>query len=251
MRKRGFSLLELMITLGVLTIVATVAVPKVQVWNARNRGLKTVMELVSDFSKAKSVAGYTVAVDTDNGKIEIPVNIDDDGSGSDKMPVYMGIRRQTAIMLRRTEYAIYQKDSMTETWDGDATVRLLKKNVLMNTVTIEKVNGNPTPESTTSFSNSGRFSFTSTGKLKYGSSGALVPAGQGGEGKCGDSDRYLPNVIFSAIIRSKISKSGNDSIWYRLDIDQRGEYLICSVFTDTDSVDYGYFSGNGSMLLDI
>ena len=244
MRKRGFSLLELMITLGVLTIVATVAVPKVQVWNARNRGLKTVMELISDFSKAKSVAGYTVAVDSENGRIEIPRNVDlPDGGGT--MPVYMGIRRQTALMFGKTEYAIYQKDTMDNTWDNSAF--LLKKNTLMNTLTLEKVNGNTVPDSMTSFEEAGLLTFTSTGKLKT-AQGKIVTTTSNDAGKCGSTSttRYLQNVIFSAVLRSKISKDSTDSIWYRVEIDQRGEYSICTVLGG-DSVSFD----NNGMLLDM
>ena len=112
MRKtNGFSLIELMVALGVLTIIATVAVPKVQVWNARNRGLQAVVEILSDFSKARSIAGYTVVGDETNGKIEIPVDVDNASAGT--MPVYIGVRLQTAMVFRAHEYAIYQKDTMT------------------------------------------------------------------------------------------------------------------------------------------
>ena len=246
MRKRGFSLLELMITLGVLTIVATVTVPKVQVWNARNRGLKTVMELISDFSKAKSVAGYTVAVDSESGKIEIPRNVDlSDGGGT--MPVYMGIRRQTALMFGKTEYAIYQKDTMDNTWNNSAF--LLKKNTLMDTVTLEKVNGNTAPDSMTSFEDAGLLTFTSTGKLKDSNGKIITTASNKDDGKCGSTSttRYLQNVIFSAVLRSKISKDSTDSIWYRVEIDQRGEYSICTVLSSSNSVSFD----NDGMLLDM
>ena len=246
MRKtNGFSLIELMIALGILTIIATVSVPRVQVWNARNRGLQTAMELISDFSKARSVAGYTVVGDQAHGKIDIPVKIDEEDAGT--MPIYMGIRRQTALMFRKTEYAIYQKDTMDNTWDNNAI--LLKKNVFMDNVTLEKVNSITPPTGTTSFANAGRYTFTSTGKLKD-SNNVLVVTGKSA-GTCGSSSqRYLQNVILSAILRSKIPGSGDDSVWYRVDIDQRGEYAICTVFKSATSVDSDDFENDG-VLLDI
>lgn len=244
-KTNGFSLIELMIALGILTIIATVSVPRVQVWNARNRGLQTAMELISDFSKARSVAGYTVVGDKTHGKIDIPVKIDDEEAGT--MPIYMGIRRQTALMFRKTEYAIYQKESMDNTWNENAI--LLKKNVLMDNVTLEKVNGNNPPTGSTSFSDAGRFTFTSTGKLR-GADNSVIVAGKSA-GTCGSSSqRYLQNVILSAILRSKIPGSGDDSIWYRVDIDQRGEYAICTVFKDASSVNSEDFENDG-ILLDI
>lgn len=239
MRKtNGFSLIELMIALGILTIIATVSVPRVQVWNARNRGLQTAMELISDFSKARSVAGYTVVGDKTHGKIDIPVKIDDEEAGS--MPIYMGIRRQTALMFRKTEYAIYQKESMDNTWNENAV--LLKKNVLMDNITIETVNGSDAPAVSTSFAPAGRFTFTSTGKLKNADN-EVITSGKSSRTCGSDSQRYLQNVILSAVLRSKIPGSG-DSIWYRVDIDQRGEYAICTAFNSTD------FQNDG-ILLDI
>jgi len=249
-KTNGFSLLELMITLGILTVVATVAVPKVQVWNARNRGLQTVMEILSDFSKARSVAGYTV-VGTSNNSIKIPTNVDaeesDDDSG--KMSVYMGIRRQTAMVFRKSEYAIYQKQSMnTDTWDAaDANTTMLKQNKLPNMITIEVVNED---DSLTGFST--LLNFNSNGKIKT-KGGYFVSGADPQNGKCGSAvaANTLPDIVFSAIIRSKISTGSNDSIWYRLDIDQRGEYSICTVFSNKPSVGYSDFAGTSAALLDI
>ena len=202
MRKtNGFSLLELMIALGILTIIATVAVPKVQVWNARNRGLQTVMELLSDFSKARSVAGYTV-VGTGNNSINIPVNADDNTEGAATMPVYMGVRRQTAMVFRKSEYAIYQKQSMdTSNWDTSAL--MLKKNNLLNTITIEKVNNAAVSSTVTSFST--LLNFNSNGKVKT-KAGYFVSGADPQYGKCGSAvaENTLPNIVFSAIVRSKI-----------------------------------------------
>ena len=244
-KTKGFSLIELMIAMAILTIIATAAVPRVQVWNARNRGLQTVMELISDFSKARSVAGYTVAVNSDSGKIEIPVDIDHpDG---DKMPVYMGVRRQTAMVFRKSEYGIYQKQSMnTASWDASAL--LLKKNALLDTVTVEKVNGSATQSDVSSFDEANTFNFTSTGKLKK-FDGSIISSGAG-SGKCGAgiTERYLQNIVFSAVIRSKISKGGKDSIWYRVDIDQRGEYMVCTVVKESDSISDSDFDNDGVML---
>jgi len=71
-------------------------------------------------------------------------------------------------------------------------------------------------------------------------------------GQCGSAvaKNTLPNIIFSAIIRSKISTGSTDSIWYRLDIDQRGEYSICTLFSSED-VDYSKFAGSSAALLDM
>lgn len=241
MKKNGFSLIELMVAMGVLTILATISVPKVQMWNARNRGLKTVMELLSDFSKARSVAGYTVVGSTED-TLSIPTNVED--PESTPMPVYMGVRRQTALVFRKSEYAIYQKKSMdTSTWD--ATALMLKKNTLLNTITIENVNGDT---SLTDFNT--LLNFNSNGMIK--TKGGYLMSVQD-DSQCGNtvSSKTLPFVVFSAIIRSRISLDSNDSIWYRLDIDKRGEYSICTLFSSKPSVNYSDFKGAGAELLDM
>jgi len=241
-KTNGFSLIELMIAMGVLTVIATVAVPKVQVWNARNRGLQTVMELISDFSKARSVAGYTV-VGTGNNSVSIPVDVTDDSEDATTMPVYMGVRRQTAMVFRKSEYAIYQKQSMdTSSWNS--TALQLKKNMLLDTVTIESVNGGSPSSDVSDFDTV--LNFTSTGMLKK-TTGEFY--GNQSTGLCGEvTERYLPKVVFSVVVRSRVSKSGSDSIWYRLDIDQRGEYSICTVFKESDSIANTDFANNGVML---
>ena len=252
-KTNGFSLLELMIALGVMTLIATISVPKVQVWNARNRGLQTAMELISDFSKARSVAGYTVATNDSSGVINIYKQIpddeetDDSDDGDNKMPVYMGVRRQTAMVFRKSEYAIYQKQSAdTSSWD--ATALLLKRNSLLNTVSLESVNGGEPSDEVTDFDTV--LNFTSTGMLKDSIGQFYSDKGNQSSGRCGSdvTARYLPNIIFSATIRSKVSMSGNDSIWYRVDIDQRGEYAICTLFKSAASVSDNDFSNNGVML---
>lgn len=241
MRKtKGFSLIELMIALGVLTIIATVAVPKVQMWNARNRGLQTVMEIISDFSKARSVAGYTIVGNDGSDKIEIPVDVDHpEGT---KMPVYMGIRRQTAMVFRKSEYGIYQKQSMTGTWTG-ANSSMLKKNKLLNTVTLERVNNLQTPTDLSDFTI--LLNFTSNGKIKS-SAGAIISSGAAVD-QCGTGDNkktMLKQVVFSAILRSKISMYGEDSIWYRVNIDQRGDYTVCTLFSSSSTVPTDFTSGD-------
>jgi hypothetical protein len=207
------------------------------------------MELISDFSKAKSVAGYTVAINSESGSIGIPT-VEDDGSGTStgEMKIYLGVRRQTAMVFRSSEYAIYQKDSMnTKSWDNSAF--LLKRNILKDTVTVVFVNKNPTPTTATTFDGATILNFTSTGKIKD-INGNLIDSSQS-DGKCGPGvpERYLQKIVFSVVVRSKISTDGDDSIWYRVDVDQRGEYSICTVFSDKEgSAVMGLFSSVGIML---
>ena len=249
MRKtNGFSLLELMIALAVLTIIATVAVPKVQVWNARNRGLQAAVEILSDFSKARSVAGYTIVGDKTNGKIDIPTDVSNDGGTP--MPVYIGIRLQTAMVFRAHEYAIYQKPSMKVTdWKNTATV--LKKNTLPDSVFIVKVNDlDSIKENAAADDVSKRLVFTSNGFVKtQGSSegssaenfASLNPI------MCGNEVSPMTSLIFSAVLKSKISGTENDAIWYKVDVDQAGEYHICMAFSQASTYSNSIFSGGNTL----
>lgn len=245
MRKtKGFSLIELMIAMGILTIIATVAVPKVQVWNARNRGLQAVMELISDFSKARSVAGYTVVGDDTNGVIKIPVKINDETGepeGGD-MNVYLGIRLQTAIVFGLHEYSIYQKKDMENTASSWQNSTLLKKNLFLDKISIESVNNDTDYEG---FSR--RLVFNSNGvvKTKEDAFPSLTA------GKCGASDNHLKQLVMSAVVRSQIGSSGSDAIWYRIDIDKSGEYFVCTAFSDTSSYNASIFTDSAANPLNI
>ncbi|HNZ54990.1 MAG TPA: prepilin-type N-terminal cleavage/methylation domain-containing protein [bacterium] len=55
MKFKAFTLIELMVTLGVITIIATASVPQVQMWIARNKGIQIVSQVISDFSKAETL----------------------------------------------------------------------------------------------------------------------------------------------------------------------------------------------------
>ena len=227
-KTKGFSLMELMIALGILTIIATVAVPKVQMWNARNRGLQAVMEIISDFSKARSVAGYTVVGDDTNGVIKIPVKVNDETGESEggDMNVYLGIRLQTAIVFGLHEYSVYQKKDMANTAGSWQNSSLLKKNILPETVSIERMNNDTESEGFTR-----RLVFNSNGvvKTKEDAFPSLTAA------KCGANDNHLKKLVMSLVLRSKIDISGGDSIWYRIDIDKSGEYFVCSAFASSYS----------------
>ena len=241
MKKNGFSIIELMIVLGILTVVATIAVPRVQVWSARNRGMQAIVEILSDFSKAKSIAGYTVVGDATNGKIDIPVNVAG-GTGA-TMPVYLGIRLQTAMVFRAHEYLIYQKDTMTT---GDwGSARMLKKNTLPDSVSIVKVNNFNEITSTSGANDvSRRLVFTSNGLIKGDEENVENPA-HADKISCGGQMPPMTTLVFSAVVRSKISGS-SDSVWFRVDVDQTGEYYMCMAFSAATSYNSSIFSSHGN-----
>lgn len=198
----GFTLLELMIVLVIITIIATASVPQVQLWTARNRGATAVAQIISDFSKAKSIAAYSVNNDGD----------------------YVGGRPFTSIMFRQSRYTILQKTASTS-WN-DATDKNVKRVALPTRVTIRTINAGTVSDTGTAQT----LVFTSTGRLKK-SDNTLVPFGIGTNSKCGTVTSPLDGRrVLLAIIRSEISAT--KAIWYRVEIDTTGEFFVCSMYRD-------------------
>lgn len=224
-RKNGFTLLELMMVLGIITIVGTIAVPRIQVWNARHKGMQAVMEIVSDYSKARSIAGYTIV---DNSQPAFVANVDDSGP----VDVYMGKRLQTGMHFREDNYVIYQCD-MTDLPNDCKTSAssILKVNKLPKGVTINSLMASKSPSkevfNSKSIIGDSRLYFNAYGMVFLGSQGN---GGAGALENCGGKGPFVSQLAFSAIIRSKVAMNDEDSIWYRVYIGLSGDYEICSVF---------------------
>lgn len=208
MRRKGFTLIELMVVLTIIVIIATASVPQIQLWIARNRGLTAVATIISDFSKAKSMAAYSMTVNTDS--------LDADSN-------LQRSKLTTAIMFRKTSYSILQQ-SGTAAWHELSPLKFSKipLNVSIESVNTEATNDNPGQSIT--------LIFTSTGRLKK-TNGALVLFGEVlGDVKCGALDSPLNGKrVFGSIIKSKVDAL--HYIWYRVEIDTAGEYFICMDLT--------------------
>ncbi|MBP5406733.1 pilin [bacterium] len=219
---KGFSLIELMIALGIVTILATIAVPRVQVWNARNRGLQLIMEIVSDFSKAKLIAVSTVVKNDggSEGKIEVP-------SGNGSNTVNLGTRPQVAMVFWSDGYKILQKASLNSNWENAESLRTQKLLDYVHIATFADSNINENIVMSKGFSNAKSIVFTSTGFVKNQDGGMIEPK-PSSDYECGDVDTKLAS-IFSAVVKAKISGT-TDAICYRGIVDQAGRYNICMTF---------------------
>ena len=217
MKLKGFSLIELMVVLAIITIIATASVPQIQLWVARNRGNQVVSQLISDFSRAKAIAGYTV----------------------NDAETYIGVRPQTAIMFRKTNYSILQKNAVSGSWSDISDTRV-KRVVLPRNVDLVWVNNGPTNDGT----DSETLVFTPSGKLKNSSDNTIL-TGEGDEMKCGDVTSPLTaSRVFRGIVRSMIKD--DNGVWYRIEFDMNGQYFVCTInssagdaipnFSNTDAV---------------
>lgn len=207
MERKGFTLIELMVVLAIIVIIATASVPQVQLWTARNRGMAAVAQIISDFSKAKAIAAYSV---TDTGV---------DGTGN-----YTRSRPVTTVMFRTSSYSIIQETGAPH----DASP--LKRTAFPLRVSLQFVNGLPTndvPSSTPQTT----FIFTSTGRLKRFSNDSLVPFGAGFGGlTCGGVPSPLNGKrIFNGILKAEIT--GEKGLWYRIEIDTSGQFSVCMMLS--------------------
>ena len=207
MRGKGFTLIELMVVLAIIVIIATASVPQVQLWIARNRGLTAVTMIISDFSKAKAMAEYSVKI-----------------SESDRLNLKNGDFQRsksfTAMVFKASSYSIVQQPDDI----GWESVTPLKTSKFPINVSVAFVNGavatdNPGPSLATVV-------FSSTGRLKN-TSGGLVPFGADmGNLPCGSVQSPLDGSrIFYAKLKSQINSS--NALWYRIEIDTEGESFVC------------------------
>ena len=224
--KKAFTLIELLVTLAIITILATASVPQVQMWTARNRGKAAVSNIVSDFAKAKSIAGYSMK---DDG----------DAPSSSIYHDYHLQRPVTAIVFRKSSYSIVQRPSSIKestTWKdiNDGTHVVVKKVPLPNSITIEIINTGPTNDGTGA---TPTIVFTSTGRAKK-NDGTFVPLGAGaGALKCGSENSVLDGRrILKAEIKAQVSD--DYAVWYRVEIDPAGEFFVCSKPDDESGTDF-------------
>jgi len=202
MKFKAFTLIELMVVMAIIVIIATASVPQIQLWIARNNGVSAVSTIVSEFSKARSIAGYSV---------------------KQRATGITGLRSQTALYFNNTAVAILQRDTMTVgSWNINESIRTVS---LPNNVSILYINGNSLTSPYTTI-------FSSTGRLKK-SDGSLVPFGAGlGNLVCGATSSPLNGrIMFSSVLLSSVGAQGG--IWYRVEIDETGNYAVCSVAKTT------------------
>jgi len=218
MKFKGFTLIELMVVLAIIVIIATASVPQIQVWNARNKGLSAVSTIISEFSKAKSIAGYTV---------------------KQRATGITGLRSQTALYFKKDSISILQRDTMAVgSWTESEAIKTI---AMPRNIEISTVNGvaASTPQA---------ILFTSTGMLKS-AAGVLAVANIGGNLNCNGVDSPLNGrrVLYVEVF-SIVQNSGR--IWYRIEIDYTGNYTVCSV-TAAEGSAPNYSSGDGAGYIEL
>lgn len=226
MRKRGFSLMELVVVLTLISIIAAIGVPQIQMWNAKNKGIQAVSEIISYFSKAKSIASYSVISDAEK------ISYYDGDEGESSGEFRLGFRPQTAILYKPNGFSLLQNSSSMgknfgdDAWKEASPNVVLKKVRLPQNVVLRSVNGisTTTDAQVVIFNSNGKIQ-DKEGNSKNTGTGAIG-------GKCGNAVSPISNVVFIASLKSSVGdNSQNDAFWFRIEIDQDGRHSVCMTTT--------------------
>lgn len=226
----GFTLIEMLIVLAIITIIASASVPQVQMWSARNRGKAAVSNIIADFAKAKSIASYAMEANS--------AAANDDDTRLKK--------NSTAILFRKTSYILMQKET-TNTADWNENVSgfdVLRTVRLPHNASIERVNTGSTNDGA---GTSVALEFTSSGRVRQ-SSGLLVPSGAGaGNLVCGTSNSPLNGRrVFVAVL--KVDVGDAYAFYYQVEIDSSGEYFVCVQPGDKNTIPSDFNASNANIL---
>ena len=221
-KSHAFTLIELMTVLIIIVLVATMSIPKVNKWIARNRAKAVVATFVSDFSYALNLAKDSY-VDSSTSFGSIPT--------------------QTAMIFAKNGYVVLKRNSNIMTnW---STKDLIIKKVQMPGTTTKpyvefvKVNGQSL-SSTNLLSLSGStgyvISFSSSGMAKDNANSKITSSTLSIT-VCGSSNSPFSNThILVAYL--KVPISSKFSLWYQIEFNSDGDYFICMAPNLSGSLDF-------------
>ena len=198
---KGFSLLELIIVLVIITMLATFSVPQVNMWVAQHRARKSIAHLLADFNRARSFA-MTASVEKQNEMIT-------------RRPVI-------ALEFTSDSHRLIQRlDSSLSNWGSLATDTLIRRTNVQHNVDILRVNGSE-------LSSPVVLLFTSSGQVKNtsGAGGTVLIPSMITNTNCGGDESPIKEIAISNIVlESRVSDSV--SMFYYIEIGPNGESFVC------------------------
>lgn len=213
---KGFTLIELMVTLAIIALAARLSMPKVNEWMARQQAKQLASQLIADFSKARILAGNTYIPDNDSTHLTVL------GTGS--------VSNQAALFFqnlngRSTYWVLTRNSTVTGTWhpSSDPVVRQM---TLPGRILLTRVNGSD-------MSNAQTVAFTSSGRAKTATN-SLVTLSTVTCGGVASPVNATLRVDFRANVNS------TTDLFYSVSINNFGEYQVCM------SVGNDNFASNGT-----
>ncbi len=203
---KGFTLIELMVTLAVIAIVAGLSMPQVEAWIARQQARQFVSQLISDFSKARTLAGDYYIAD----------NISGSGARANQSALYF------KNAAGKSMYWVLTRNSDDTTNWNPASDPVVRKMNLPNRLLITKLpQGSPAalqPIDPSSYT--AAFSYTSTGLLKDKDNKLMSLSPQ----MCGT---VTPALTPQLIVQFRATINASTSLNYLVQLNSNGEYHVC------------------------
>lgn len=202
----AFTLIELMVTLAVIAIIATLSMPKVEEWVARQQARLFISQLIADYSKARTLAGSYFIHDASTGS----------GARTNQAALYFQNANGTSSYSLLT-----RNNGSTAGWPADSI--LVRKTSLPSRLSLKVVHASAMSENSTAV-----IALTSAGIALDGNGKALsgswmVPCGGKNSNK-----RYSTQIEFRAAVHS------TNYLYYRVELNPIGEYRVCVMFNTTD-----------------
>jgi prepilin-type N-terminal cleavage/methylation domain-containing protein len=198
---KGFSFIELIVVLAIITMLATFSVPQVNLWVAQNRARKAVVQLVGDFNRARILASGTSVLKTDE---------------------MISRRPLTALHFPNSQsYRIIQRlGTNLAGWGASAGDVIIRSSDLHHSLSIVSVNAVATGANNAII-------FTPSKQIMNTGRAIITTVNDSSTEKCGDLDNPLKDTrVFQVILKSDITETV--SMFYYINIGPGGEYYVCS-----------------------
>lgn len=203
--------MELMVVLVLIGLVATLSIPRIEEWVARQQTRQFVSQLIADFSKARTLAANYYVHDSVTGS----------GAVSNQSAIYF-LNKDS----KSSYFVLFRNSPQTDLFRPE-TDTVIKKVVLPGRIQLVDFNGQTITTSGMACA------FTSSGLLKD-SGNNLSSTNQAA--LCGGQPS---NKHYPARLTFKTTTMGGHYWGYRVEINAVGEYRVCQAFDSMDFIQNG------------
>jgi prepilin-type N-terminal cleavage/methylation domain-containing protein len=198
---RGFSLLELIVVLVIITMLATFSVPQVNLWVAQNRARRAIVQLIGDFNRARILAAGTSVLKTNE---------------------MISRRPLTALHFPNSQsYRTIQRlGTNLFGWGASASDVIVRSSELHHSVSFVTINGVAAGANNVII-------FTPSKQIMNMGRAIITTVADANTEKCGTIDNPLKdNRVFQVVLKSDITETV--SMYYYINIGPGGEHYVCA-----------------------